>query len=179
MGKDDAVKLASDRAHEYKVHGYDRQDDGYGGPYHPDAFQDPAVEFALAGDPEAQAEYTKDLYKLDQAKAKNGAVDQVDLVAASAHSTVVESLPHRVIGQDKLVVPGDYDNVDEASNRKVPERSRDQARKATPKTVAKKAASNEPKRESDSNAQDSSPAKSTPKRRPVKKAAKKAPAKKA
>lgn len=134
MSKDDAVKLATDKANEYKVAGYGRQDDGYGGPYHPDAFQDPQVEFALGGDPEEQAKYQDDLVKLDKAKVKGkNKVDQVDLVAASAHSTVVETLPHRVLGQDELVVPATDDNVREAANRKVP------AKKAAAKPVAKKA----------------------------------------
>lgn len=121
MSKEDAIKQATDRASEYQVHGYGRSDDGYGGPYHPDAFKDPQVEFALGGDPEAQEKFTQDLLKLDEAKAKKGPVDKVDLVAASAHSTVVESFPHRALGNDELVVPATHDDVERADERRYPD----------------------------------------------------------
>lgn len=113
---DDAIKRASDRAHEYQVHGYDRQDDGYGGPYHPDAFLDPQVQFALGGDPEAQEKFTKDLRKLDEAKAKKG-VDKVDVVAGSAHSTVVQEAPYRAAAETPEL-KATHDNVEEAAARK-------------------------------------------------------------
>jgi hypothetical protein len=113
---DDAIKRASDRAHEYQVHGYDRQDDGYGGPYHPDAFLDPQVQFALGGDPEAQEKFTKDLRKLDEAKAKDG-VDKVDVVAGSAHSTVVQEAPYRAAAETPEL-KATHDNVEEAAARK-------------------------------------------------------------
>lgn len=115
---DDAIKRASDRAHEYQVHGYDRQDDGYGGPYHPDAFLDPQVQFALGGDPEAQEKFTEDLRKLDEAKAKDGnGVDKVDVVAGSAHSTVVQEAPYRAAAETPEL-KATHDNVEEAAARK-------------------------------------------------------------
>ena len=114
---DAAIKLASDRAHEDKVHGYDRQDDGYGGPYHPDAFLDPQVEFALSGDPEAQEKWTNDLRELDKAKAENGPVDKVDIVAGSAHSTVVEVAPYRAAAATPEL-DATHDNIEEAAARK-------------------------------------------------------------
>lgn len=139
MSKEQAEKLAADAAHENLVHGYGRQDDGYGGPYHPDAFLDPKVEFAFGGDPEAAADWNKDLKKLDEAKAKKGPVDKVDLVAASAHSTVVESLPHRVLGKDELVKPATPETVREAQERKHPAPVK-KATAAPKKAPAKKAA---------------------------------------
>ena len=116
---EDAIKLASNRAVEHTVDGYGRQDDGYGGPYHPDAFQDPAIKFALAGAPEAQVKFTNDLKKLDVAKHKDKktGTDKVDLVAASAHSTVVETAPYRAASQTPEL-EATHKNVEEAAARK-------------------------------------------------------------
>lgn len=115
----DAVKqIATNRVNEYQVHGYDRQDDGYGGPYHPDAFLNPQVEFALSGDPEEQAKYTRELQELDEAKAKSGnGVDKVDIVAGSAHTTVVEMAPYRAAAATPEL-EATHENVEEAAARK-------------------------------------------------------------
>jgi len=70
MSKEDAEKLATDRANEYKVEGYGvtESPEVYGGPYLNDAALDPKVQFAFAGDPEAQNKWRKDLEALDEAK---------------------------------------------------------------------------------------------------------------
>jgi hypothetical protein len=114
-----AKNIATDYVHSNRVEGYGRQDDGYGGPYHPDAFNDPQVKFALAGAPEAQAKFTDELIELDKAKAKDskGGIDKVDLVAASAHSTVVEEQPYRA-ASETIEVEATHDNVAEAAARK-------------------------------------------------------------
>jgi hypothetical protein len=114
-----AKSIATDYVHSNRVEGYGRQDDGYGGPYHPDAFHDPQVKFALAGAPEAQAKFTNELIELDKAKAKDSksGIDKVDLVAASAHSTVVEEQPYRA-ASETIEVEATHDNVAEAAARK-------------------------------------------------------------
>ena len=114
---DAAIQLATDKATEYQVQGYGRQDDGYGGPYHPDAFKDPKVQFALGGDPKAQTKYAKELRELDRAKAKDGDVDKVDVVAASAHSTVVTTAEYRANAQTPEL-KATHRNVEEAAARK-------------------------------------------------------------
>lgn len=119
---EEAVEAAKERVENYVhsnvVQGYGRSDDGYGGPYHPDAFHDPQIKFALGGAPEAQADYTKELYEADKARADDGeGIDKVDLVAASAHSTVVEEQPYRAAAET-IEVEATHDNVEEAAARK-------------------------------------------------------------
>lgn len=142
MSKDEALKLADERAAEYNVAGYGRSDDGYGGPYHPDAFKSPHVEFALAGDPEAQEAYQKDLAKLDEAHAKknDGNIDKVDLVASSSHSTVVETQPYRAAAEE-ATAPATAENVAKAEKRTDVHPAKAPERRTVKKAAAKKAAS--------------------------------------
>lgn len=72
MTKEDARKLASDKANEYKVEGYGVTEppEVYGGPYLDDAALDPKVQFAFAGDPKEQEKWRKDLTKLRDAELK-------------------------------------------------------------------------------------------------------------
>jgi hypothetical protein len=117
-----AIKLASDRAHEYQVEGYGRQDDGYGGPYHPEAFKDPQVQFALAGAPEAQVQYTEELRKVAEEKAAEGAVDKVDILAGSAVSTVLQDQAYRAPDNaPDRVKDATPENLEKAEERKTPE----------------------------------------------------------
>ena len=137
MSAEDAVQLVTDKQNEYKVAGYGRKDDGYGGPYHPDAFNDPKVNYALAGSPEDQAQWHEDLKALDEARVSNGdTLDKVDLVAASAHSTVIEDQPYRAAAQTPEL-EATADNVEEAAARKhlIQPSSNESATDATERTT--------------------------------------------
>lgn len=111
---DAAIDLAKAKEGENLVAGYGRSDDGYGGPYHPDAFNNPKVTFALGGAPEAAASYQEQLTALDEAKDNH---DKVDLVAGSAHTTIVEMAPYRAAHATPELAATE-ENVAEASARK-------------------------------------------------------------
>jgi len=70
MTNEDARKLATERANEYKVKGYGvtESPEVYGGPYLADAALDPRVQFAFAGSPKDQVKWRKELKELEDAK---------------------------------------------------------------------------------------------------------------
>lgn len=78
MTKDDAQRLAADKANEYKVEGYGVTEppEVYGGPYLDDAALDPKVQFAFAGDPKEQEKWRKDLTTLRDAELKKAKKDK-------------------------------------------------------------------------------------------------------